>query len=106
MTLDVDVKAGLQGPGVEQSDSEGLLDGIIGVNGSYSFNENWYLPYHADIGTGGSDLTWQLFAAIGYRFSWGDIRLGYRYLSYDLGDDVVMEGMDLSGPVMGVGFTF
>ena len=106
MTLDVDVKAGLQGPGVEQSDSESLLDGVIGVSGSYSFNENWYLPYHADIGTGGSDLTWQLFAAIGYRFSWGDIRLGYRYLSYDLGDDAVMQDMDLNGPVLGVGFTF
>ena len=106
MTLDVDVKAGLQGPGVEQSDSESLLDGIIGVSGSYNFNENWYLPYHADIGTGGSDLTWQLFAAIGYRFSWGDIRLGYRYLSYDLGDDAVMQDMDLNGPVLGVGFTF
>ena len=106
MTIDVDVKAGLQGPGIEKSDSEGLLDGIIGVSGSYSFNENWYLPYHADIGTGGSDLTWQLFAAIGYRFGWGDVRLGYRYLSYDLGDDAVMQDMDLNGPVLAVGFTF
>jgi len=106
LTIDVDVKAGFQGPGIEQSESDGLLDGIVGVSGSYSFNENWYLPYHADIGIGGSDLSWQLFAAIGYRFSWGDIRLGYRYLSYDLGDDAVMQDMDLSGPVLGVGFRF
>lgn len=106
MTVDVDVKAGFQGPGVEKSGSDGLLDGIIGISGSFNFNENWYLPYHADIGAGGSDLTWQLFAAIGYRFSWGDVRLGYRYLNYDLDDDFIMQDMDLSGPVLGVGFIF
>ena len=106
MTIDVDVKAAFQGPGIEKSDSEGLLDGIVGVSGTYNFNSNWYLPYHADVGTGGSDLSWQLFAAIGYRFSWGDIRLGYRYLNYELDDDYIMQDMDLSGPIMGVGFRF
>ena len=34
LTIDVDVKAGFQGPGIEKSDSEGLLDGIVGVSGS------------------------------------------------------------------------
>jgi hypothetical protein len=106
MTIDVDVKAGLQGRTTEQSDSEALLDGIVGVSGAFNFNENWYLPYHADIGAGGSELTWQLFAAIGYRFSWGDVRLGYRHLVYELDDDYLMQDMELSGPVLGVGFTF
>ena len=31
-------------------------------------NEKWYLPLYDDIGTGDSDLTWQLGAGIGYRF--------------------------------------
>jgi len=106
MTLDVDVKAGFGGPEVEKSQSEGLLDGIIGLRGAINFNKNWYLPYYADIGTGGSDLSYQLFAAIGYRFGWGDIRLGYRHLSYEMDDDFIMQNMDLSGPVLGVGFTF
>lgn len=106
LTIDVDVKKGFQGPGVEKSDSEGLLDGIIGASGAINFNKNWYLPFHADIGAGGSDLTWQLFAAIGYRFSWGDIRLGYRHLSYELDDDFLMQDLDLSGPVLSVGFRF
>jgi hypothetical protein len=106
MTIDVDVKAGFGGAGIEQSGSDALLDGIVGVSGSINFNKNWYLPYHADIGTGGSDLSYQLFAAIGYRFGWGDVRLGYRHLSFELDDDVVMEDMELSGPVLGVGFTF
>jgi len=50
--------------------------------------------------------TWQLFAAIGYRFSWGDIRMGYRHLSYEMDDEFLMQDMDLSGPVLGVGFRF
>jgi hypothetical protein len=45
------------------------------MRGYFMLGDNWYIPYYADIGTGGSDLTWQLFGAIGYRFSWGDIRL-------------------------------
>lgn len=106
LTIDVDVSAGFQGPGIEQSESEGILDGIIGISGAINFNKNWYLPYHADIGTGGSDLTYQLFAAIGYRFSWGDIRLGYRHLRYEMDDDFIMQDMVLSGPVLGVGFRF
>ena len=106
MTLDVDIKAGLQGRTTEQSGSDGLLDGIVGVSGAFNFNENWFLPYHADIGAGGSELTWQLFAAIGYRFGWGDIRLGYRHLVYELDDDYIMQDMVLSGPVLGIGFRF
>lgn len=107
LALDAEVDLGVMGnPLVERSGSDGLVDGIIGMRGFLRLSDKWYLPYYADIGTGGSELTWQLFGAIGYRFGWGDIRLGYRYLSYDLGDDKVMEDLKLSGPVLGVGFKF
>ena len=106
MALDVDTKVGLLGRQPERSGSEGLLDGIVGVRGFIRLNENWYVPYYADIGTGGSELSWQLFAGVGYRFSWGDIRLGYRYLGYDMDDDKVLQDLALSGPVLGVGFRF
>ncbi len=43
---------------------------------------------------------------IGSRFGWGDIRLGYRYLYFDLGDDKLMQDLALSGPVLGAGFRF
>jgi hypothetical protein len=107
LALDVDVELEyLDAQVTEKSGSEGLLDGIVGMRGYFKLSDNWYIPYEADIGTGGSDLTWQLFGAIGYRFSWGDIRVGYRHLSYDLGDDKMMQDLELSGPVMGVGFRF
>lgn len=111
-TVDVDTSLGFNGPlpvahpPQNVSDSEGVLDGIVGIRGRIQLNENWYIPYHADIGTGGSDLTWQLFAGVGYRFDWGDIRFGYRHLDYDLDDNNLMQEMVLSGPVLGVGFRF
>lgn len=112
LQVDVDARMGLNGPlpfpgpAAEKSLEKDLLDGIVGLRGYVNLNENWYLPYHADIGTGDSDLTWQLFAGIGYRFGWGDIRLGYRYLKYELGDGKLLEDLALSGPLMGVGFRF
>ena len=105
-TIDVDASLGMLGRQAERSQSEGLLDGIVGVRGYITLNENWYLPYYADIGTGDSDLTWQALAGIGYRFSWGDIRLAYRYLSYDLDDGKHLEDLEVAGPVLGVGFRF
>lgn len=107
MSLDVDAELECFDTQVtEISGSESLLDGIIGLKGAFMFGDKWYFPYAADIGTGASDLTYQLYGAIGYRFSWGDIRVGYRFLGYDLGDDKVMEDLHLSGPVAGVGFRF
>lgn len=105
--LDVDVKLDVLGSSIkENSDSEGILDGVIGLRGYVKLGEKWFLPYYADIGAGGSDLTYQLYGAIGYRFGWGDIRLGYRYLAYELGDGKVMADLNLSGPLLGVGFRF
>lgn len=106
MTIDVEANARFQGPGVERSESQDLLDGFVGLGGAINFNDKWYLPFQADIGTGDSDLSWQLYAAIGYRFGWGNIRLGYRHLQYELDDDFIMQDLALSGPILGVGFTF
>jgi hypothetical protein len=88
------------------NESTGLWDGLIGLRGVFMLNDNWFLPYSADIGAGGSDLSYQLFAAIGYQFGWGDVRLGYRYLYYDLGDDKGIKDLSVGGPVLGVGFRF
>ncbi len=107
LSVDVDGQFGLGGPFArERSRSEENWDGIVGLRGALQLGERWYLPFHADIGAGDSDLTWQLFAGIGYRFSWGDIRLGYRYLSYDLDDDAAVQDLAISGPVLGVGVRF
>ncbi|MEJ2136475.1 MAG: hypothetical protein P8X86_14695 [Desulfofustis sp.] len=107
LSLDADIEAGLQGArGITTSENESLTDGFIGIRGQFACHQNWYLPYYADIGAGGSDLSYQLYAAIGYRYKWFDVRLGYRHLYFDLGDDRFMEDLQISGPALGVGFRF
>ena len=107
LNLDVSVNRAFDGFSVAQnSDSADLLDGIIGIRGNVKLSDNWYLPYYADIGTGGSEYSYQLFAAIGYRFSWGDVRLGYRQLKFEMDDDKIMQDLQISGPLLGVGFRF
>lgn len=107
LSLDTAVNTALDGASVGmRSGSDSLIDGIIGIRGQVRLSDNWFLPYYADIGAGGSDLSYQLFAAIGYRFGWGDIKLGYRYLKFELDDDKVMQDLQLSGPLLGLGFRF
>ena len=107
LSLDVDYDASVQGAKIlSSSKTDSLTDGFVGVRGQVKFNEKWFLPYYADIGTGGSDLSYQLYAAVGYRFRWGDIRLGYRHLGFEMDEDKVMEDLQLSGPVFGVGIRF
>ena len=71
-----------------------------------NLTEEWYLPYHFDIGTGDSDLTWQALVGVGYRFDWGDILLAYRHLSYDQGNAGFIQDLELSGLALGVNFRF
>jgi hypothetical protein len=106
--LNADIDAGIILPArtVARSQSTELWDGTVGLRGKINLGEHWYISYHGDIGTGDSDLTWQLFTGIGYRFSWGNIRLGYRYLKYEQDEDKALQDLELSGPVMGLGFLF
>ena len=103
LDLEVDVRTDLF---PDMSKSKDFTDGFIGLKGYKNINENWYIPYQADIGTGDSELSWQLFAGVGYRYDWGDIKLGYRYLEYDMEDDALVEDLTLDGAVLGVSIKF
>jgi hypothetical protein len=83
-----------------------VWDGIVGVRGHLNLNEKWYLTGHADVGTGDSDLTWQVLAGGGYRFSKFDVILAYRYMEWDFDDSEAFEDLDLSGPYLGVKYIF
>lgn len=83
-----------------------LLDGIVGFRGRISLNENWFIPYHADVGTGESDLTWQVMTGAGYRADWGDILLVYRHLQWDQGDDELLQNLSFSGPAVAFKYHF
>jgi hypothetical protein len=90
--------------GVEAS--KDFVDGVVGVRGNASLGGNWDVRYYLDGGAGTSRFTWQAFAGIGYRYSWGDVVLGYRHLAYDFHSDKPISDLKLSGPLLSLGFTF
>jgi opacity protein-like surface antigen len=91
----------------EFSDSTGLLDGIVGARGDVSIDENWHLPYYVDIGTGDSDLTWQVMAGVGYRINQAiDVGVTYRYIEWQFEDNALLKDLNFSGPLIGARFRF
>lgn len=109
LSLDLDLELTGGGPLHRDrtlSESVDLWDGIVGAKGRIALNDRWFLPYYADIGTGDSDLTWQMFGGVGYAFNWGEVSLTYRYLAYDQGSDKSLQNIGFGGPKLGVGFRF
>ena len=100
--LDGDVRLGSNG--IDKS--EHFWDAIVGVRGAVNLTEKFYLPYYLDIGTGDSELTWQAFGGLGYRFKYVDVLAGYRYMEYQFDDDLVFDNLNLSGPYGGMKFIF
>lgn len=86
--------------------SKDFTDFFVGVRGHKDINENWYIPYAADVGTGDTEVSWQLFAGVGYRYDWGDVKLGYRYVEFDMEDDAIVKDLTVDGPVLGVSIKF
>jgi len=83
-----------------------LWDGVIGFQGQFDLGGRWRLPYHLDIGTGSSQITYQALAGAAYEFGWGNLSLTYRYLYYDEGNNGTIHELTMDGPVLAAGFRF
>ncbi|MCG2595464.1 hypothetical protein LZ009_22020 [Ramlibacter sp. XY19] len=88
--------------------SDTLWDAVVGVKGRYAFGSarQWVVPFYLDAGTGDSRLTWQASTGIGYAFSWGEVSLLWRYLSYEMKSGNALQELKLNGPMVGATFTF
>jgi hypothetical protein len=94
-------RSGSVGQGVD------LWDGVVGFRGNARFGGGkWFVPYYLDAGAGTSKFTWQALLGIGYSFSWGDLLLVYRYLSFEQGAEQPLERLSFSGPALGATFRF
>ena len=72
-------------------------NGIVGARGSVSLGTaGFFIPYYFDIGTGSSDLTWQIASGIGYRTGRISMSAQYRYLSFR--QDAVIQHLSLADP--------
>ena len=97
----------IPGGGVVVDGRDDVWDGVVGLRGVSELSDKWWLNYRFDIGTGGSDLTWNAIAQVGYTYDWGSLVGGYRYLSYDFDSDFkLMKDLDVYGPFLGLLFEF
>ena len=83
-------------------------DAVVGTKGRFDFGSNreWFVPFYADVGTGQSDLTWQVFGGLGYSFSWGQVLAGWRYLDYKFKSSSPVQDLNFNGPMLGVAFSW
>ncbi len=83
-------------------------DAVVGLKGRYYLGaeRKWFLPYYVDVGTGQSQLTWQVNGGVGYKFDWGSAFLTYRYLDYQFKSGQALQSFNLSGALIGVAFQF
>jgi hypothetical protein len=81
-------------------------DAIIGVQGQFALgpDHHWVVPYHLDVGSGDSDLTWQAMVGLAYAFGWGDLDVAWRYLDYDVESGGPVADMNFNGPALGATF--
>ncbi len=108
--VDASVKGTLKGKDIDYSSSPSikfdLIDGVVGLDGAAYFAQNWFVPYHFDVGTGSSNFSMRASSGIGYAFGWGDVLLSYRFLHYDVDDSLILEDIQFAGPLLGVNFRF
>ena len=109
LTMDSDLELALQGADgrlfrrPKVSLDQDVWVGIVGVRGRILFSgTDWFVPYYADVGAGGSNWTWQAMVGVGYRMNWGEVTLTYRALAYDFDKNDAY--LTLPGPGLGVGF--
>jgi hypothetical protein len=83
-------------------------DAVVGLKGRYFLGaeHKWFLPYYVDVGTGQSELTWQINAGVGYTFHWGSAFATWRYLDYEFQSGDALQSMDMNGPLIGMAFQF
>ena len=94
---------------VEQS----WWDGFGGVRLIQELGENsgWSLIGKADVGGGGSNLTWSALVGVDWQYKdWGSVRAGYKWLGYDYesgtGPDRFALDVVYQGPIAGFKFNW
>lgn len=86
--------------------SANWADGVVGARWATQFGGAWQAYAQGDVGGGGSKLSYQAIAAIGYKFSWGSVFGGWRYLHIDYEDGPYRLDAALTGPMLGASFQF
>lgn len=107
VSIGVDLTAALPIDNRSASFGDSWVDPVVGVRMRAPLSDDWFFNGFADVGGFGlgdaSDLSWQVYAGVGYHFNetWS-IQGGYRYLSIDKEIDGRDTRLELYGPLIGV----
>jgi hypothetical protein len=89
------------------SGSADIWNGIGGFRGRVRISDTGlFIPYYFDIGSGGSNLTWQIASGLGYQTGWVGVSATYRYLSFEQSNSAIVQHLTLGGPMIMVNFSF
>lgn len=89
------------------SGSESWTDVVVGVNALHPLNKQWSLLGYADVGGGGSDLTYQFMLGANWEFARDfNAKVGYRQLYWDYENEGTVWDITASGPYLGLGIRF
>ena len=100
---------------LSDSKTVSTVDPIAGFKGRYRIaGSTWYIPFYADIGSGGgtTNLTWQAMAGVGKTIEkWVDVSLVYRSLYYDMNSSKtngagLLQKTTFQGPQLSATFHF
>jgi hypothetical protein len=101
---------GNAGPAAHYEADDTYLNALVGVRYTKQISARWSYTLNADIGTGGTDLTWSVGPYVGYSFGdEGQYRLigGYRHLVVDFKDEAETDmELTLSGFLVGFRIAF
>jgi hypothetical protein len=87
--------------------SDSWIDGVVGMRVTHPVSDAVTLMGYADVGAGGSDLTYQFLAGANWEFKEGfAAKFGYRYLYWDYEDGGNVWDIAASGPYLGLGIRF
>ena len=106
VSTDFEFGAGIL-PATRLEASRNWVDGVGGLRGKMALSQKMFLTGKFDLGGGGSDFTWQIFAGAGYNINPKIALLfGYRVLDVDYNKNNFVYDMNQRGPILGVGFRF
>ena len=106
ISSDVTFNAGIL-PATRIQASRNWVDAVGGLRGKMALSQKLFLTGKFDLGGGGSQFTWQVFAGAGYNIN-PKVALifGYRALDVDYNKNNFVFDMNQRGPILGLGFKF
>lgn len=111
----LDLMAGLRYVGLDaeiderrqsSSSSRDIYDAVAMVRPIVQLADNWQLMPSFSVGTGDTDLTWEVFPEIIYQPGEWKFRFGYRNLNFDYEDGDDELDFSMRGLLLGIGFIF